>query len=58
MRRTVFASQEALSRELGMSRTRIGQFLKLMGLPAETRQRLRGQAGLTEYRLRLRSLNG
>ena len=45
-------TREALSRELGMIRTRIGQFLCLKRLPEETRRRLRGEARLTEYRLR------
>ena len=47
-------SKTELSRYVGMSRTRIGQFLSLMRLPAETRRQLRGQAGLTEYHLRRR----
>ena len=41
--RKEFETQRALSRELGMSQTRIGQFLSLMKLPAETRGRLRGK---------------
>ena len=45
-------TQQALSHELGVSRTRIGQFLSLMRLPEETRRRLRHEAGLTEYHLR------
>ena len=50
--RKVAGSRTELSRYVGVSRTRIGQFLSLMRLAEETRKRLRGEAGLTECRLR------
>ncbi len=42
----------ALSQYVGMSRTRVGQFLALAGLPAETKARLRGMTDLNEYQAR------
>ncbi len=50
--RKAAGSRTELSRYVGMSRTRIGQFLNLLRLPEETLRRLKGETGLTEYRLR------
>jgi hypothetical protein len=44
-----FASQYSLATFLGMSQTRIWQFLRLMKLPDKERERLRQIGGLTEY---------
>lgn len=45
-------SQAELEGKLGIDRTRIGQLLRLMRLPEETRQKLRNERGLKEFRLR------
>ena len=45
-------TQQALSRELGMSRTRVGQFLNLLRLPSGHLSELKAVEGLTEYQLR------
>jgi len=45
-------TQAALSRELGVDRSRIGQFLNLLRLPSGHLPRLKGIPDLTEYQLR------
>jgi len=50
--RKVVANKTELSRYVGMSRTRIGQFLVLNNLPKEERRRLKQIDGLREYQLR------
>jgi hypothetical protein len=42
----------ALAEYVGMSRTRVGQFLSLAGLPLETRAKLRGMPYLNECQVR------
>ena len=37
---------------LGVDRTRVGQFLRLMRLPETTRMKLRDMSDLNEFRLR------
>jgi len=41
-----------LSQYVGMSRTRVGQFLVLVELPVETKTKLRGMPDLNEYQTR------
>lgn len=45
-------SQAELEEKLGVDRTRIGQFLRLMRLPKATRMKLRNERDLNESRLR------
>lgn len=52
LRREIVTTRAALSQYVGMSRTRVGQFLALAGLPAGTRAKLRGMPDLTEYQTR------
>ena len=52
LRRRDFGTQRALSRELGVDRTRVGQFLNLLRLPSAHLPRLKNIPDLTEYELR------
>jgi hypothetical protein len=45
-------SQAELEDKLGVDRTRVGQFLRLMRLPEATRMKLRNERDLKEFRLR------
>lgn len=45
-------SQAELEEKLGVDKTRIGQFLRLMRLPAQTRARLKEMPHFNEFRLR------
>ncbi len=45
-------SQYSLASSLGMSQTRVWQFLRLMKLPDKERERLRQDSGVTEYGIR------
>ena len=45
-------SQAELEDKLGVDRTRIGQFLRLMRLPVETKVRLRAMPDLNEFQTR------
>ena len=47
-----FDSQYSLAASLGMSQTRIWQFLRLMKLPVKERERLRQATGVTEFGMR------
>lgn len=48
----VAESQRGLEEELGIDRTRIGQLLRLVKLPYETKAKLRGMPDLNEYQIR------
>ena len=48
-----FSSQNELADAVGMSRTRVEQFLYLLRIPGDLRVRLKEKAGLTEGELRL-----
>lgn len=50
--REIVITRMALSQYVGMSRTRVGQFLALAGLPVETKAKLRGMHDLNEYQTR------
>ncbi len=50
--RKEFGTQRALSHELGVSRTRVGQFLNLLRLPSGRLSELKAVEGLTEYQFR------
>jgi hypothetical protein len=47
-----FSSQDRLADYVGLSRTRVEQFLYLLRIPADLRARLKVMAGLTEGELR------
>ena len=46
------SSQKSLSKDLGVDRTRLQQFLYLLRIPADVRARLKKMPGLTEGELR------
>jgi hypothetical protein len=50
--RKIVQTKNELSRYVGMSRTRIGQFLVLMNLPEKDRRKYKQMEGLREYQLR------
>lgn len=54
--RKIVQTKTELSQYVGISRTRVGQFLVLMNLPEKKRRRLKQMAGLREYQLRQRCM--
>jgi hypothetical protein len=52
LKQGVSQSQAGLEDKLGIDKTRIRQFLRLMRLPAEAKARLRVIPDLNEYRIR------